>query len=101
LDYQVNIPQKIKSIQDSGVSMGGHMASLAITNVQDHQTVVVPCLSWTSAAPVYTLGALSTAIPWEVLQNELDKNDSLKNTINSCGWIEAMVYMHYFFFRSV
>lgn len=35
-----------------GVSMGGHMVSLACTNSPD-PVAVVPCLSWTTAAPVF------------------------------------------------
>lgn len=36
----------------SGVSMGGHMVSLACTN-SPWPVSVVPCLSWTTAAPVF------------------------------------------------
>lgn len=75
----------------SGVSMGGHMASLAITNVRnDQQICTIPCLSWTSGAPVYTIGALSGAIPWEILQNKLENDESLKKTIRTCGWDSQM-----------
>jgi len=74
----------------SGVSMGGYMASLAITNMKDSNVAMIPCLSWTSASPVYTLGALSTAIPWGILQEELDKNKKLREVIGSCGWFEEM-----------
>lgn len=42
----------------SGVSMGGHMASLACTNSPD-PVAVVPCLSWTTAAPVFVEVLLS------------------------------------------
>lgn len=37
----------------TGVSMGGHMASLAATFVAK-PIAVVPCLSWTTASPVFT-----------------------------------------------
>ncbi|CAD5207111.1 unnamed protein product [Bursaphelenchus okinawaensis] len=54
----------------AGVSLGGYMAGLAATN-SPVPVAVVPCLSWTSAAPVYTRGALADAINWESLANEL------------------------------
>ncbi|CAJ0949176.1 unnamed protein product, partial [Mesorhabditis belari] len=56
----------------SGVSMGGHMACLAASNAV-FPVVVAPCLSWTTAAPVFTSGALSCAVPFdEVLQKQLN-----------------------------
>ncbi|RWS23122.1 C4orf29-like protein [Leptotrombidium deliense] len=52
----------------TGISMGGHMASLAGTNW--HKPVsIVPCLSWTTASCVFTQGVLSNSISWDVLQN--------------------------------
>ena len=37
----------------TGISMGGHMASIAAT-VWNKPIAIVPCLSWTTAAPVFT-----------------------------------------------
>ena len=37
----------------TGLSMGGHNASLAATN-WPKPLVLVPCLSWSTAAPVFT-----------------------------------------------
>uniref|UniRef100_A0A9J2P7A9 AB hydrolase-1 domain-containing protein n=2 Tax=Ascaris TaxID=6251 RepID=A0A9J2P7A9_ASCLU len=72
-----------------GVSMGGHMVSLACTNSPD-PVAVVPCLSWTTAAPVFVEGALSGAIPWETLTMEFrsKKFQSAINQIPQCDWIE-------------
>ena len=39
----------------SGFSMGGHMASLTST-VYNKPLALVPCLSWTTAGPVFTRG---------------------------------------------
>ncbi|XP_041453611.1 protein ABHD18-like [Lytechinus variegatus] len=50
----------------TGISMGGHMASLTATNW--HKPIpLIPCLSWSSATPVFTEGVLSGSIPWPVL----------------------------------
>ncbi|XP_781317.4 protein ABHD18 [Strongylocentrotus purpuratus] len=50
----------------TGISMGGHMASLAATNW--HKPIpLIPCLSWSSGTPAFTKGVLSGSIPWPVL----------------------------------
>lgn len=59
----------------SGVSMGGHMASLAATN-WPKPVVLVPCLSWSSASAVFTEGVMSESIDWNLLQEQY-LNDSL------------------------
>lgn len=57
----------------SGVSMGGHMASLAATNYTK-PLVVVPCLSWTTASSAFTEGVMSEAIDWDLLQRQYFSN---------------------------
>ncbi|ELU04328.1 hypothetical protein CAPTEDRAFT_223901 [Capitella teleta] len=53
----------------TGISMGGHMASLAATNW--HKPIsLIPCLSWTTASGVFTQGVLSGAIPWKLLEDQ-------------------------------
>lgn len=52
----------------TGVSMGGFMASLAAGFWRQNPVALVPCLSWSSAAPVYTEGVLADALPWKQLQ---------------------------------
>jgi predicted alpha/beta-hydrolase family hydrolase len=41
----------------TGFSMGGYMASLTAT-VSTKPVALVPCLSWTTAGPVFTRGYL-------------------------------------------
>ncbi|KAG0717101.1 Protein ABHD18 [Chionoecetes opilio] len=53
----------------TGISMGGHMASLAATN-WPKPLPLIPCLSWTTASGVFTQGVLSGAINWEMLKNQ-------------------------------
>uniref|UniRef100_A0A914HH49 Protein ABHD18 n=1 Tax=Globodera rostochiensis TaxID=31243 RepID=A0A914HH49_GLORO len=73
----------------TGVSMGGHMASLAATNIRcatGEPIALVPCLSWTSAAPVFTQGLLARAVRWDVLSAELASNVALRRVLDECGW---------------
>ncbi|CAI9730378.1 Hypothetical predicted protein [Octopus vulgaris] len=53
----------------TGISMGGHMASLAASN-WNKPLSLIPCLSWSTASGVFTHGVLSEAIPWRVLQSQ-------------------------------
>ncbi|XP_078493728.1 protein ABHD18 [Ciona intestinalis] len=64
----------------TGISMGGHMASLAATNWPE-PLAVIPCMSWTSASVVWTEGVLSRAIPWRVLELEYAKNPVFEREI--------------------
>lgn len=53
----------------SGISMGGHMASLGATNWHKPLSLI-PCMSGSTAAGVFTHGVLSTAIPWKILKEQ-------------------------------
>lgn len=53
----------------TGISMGGHMASLA-AGAWNKPVALIPCLSWSTASGVFTKGVLSGAIDWNLLQNE-------------------------------
>ncbi|XP_063698704.1 protein ABHD18 [Culicoides brevitarsis] len=53
----------------TGLSMGGHMASLAATN-WPKPLVLVPCLSWSTASAVFTQGVMSQSINWDVLETQ-------------------------------
>lgn len=53
----------------TGLSMGGHMASLAATN-WPKPLVLVPCLSWSTASAVFTEGVMSHSINWDVLETQ-------------------------------
>uniref|UniRef100_A0A914YPY6 Uncharacterized protein n=1 Tax=Panagrolaimus superbus TaxID=310955 RepID=A0A914YPY6_9BILA len=65
--------------------------SMAASNVHD-PIALVPCLSWTTAAPVYTEGALSDAIQWKNLGKELSSKhfrDAISQ-IKDCDWLEQL-----------
>ncbi|MBN3305584.1 LAR1B protein, partial [Amia calva] len=53
----------------TGISMGGHMASLAVTN-WPKPIPLVPCLSWSTASTVFTTGVLSKAVNWRELEKQ-------------------------------
>lgn len=78
--------------------MGGYMASLAATNIRDKPISLIPLLSWTSASPVFTQGALSEAIGWRELSLELETNKELVKVLDNCGWLAMMVDMDCYFF---
>lgn len=64
----------------TGISMGGHMASLAATNW--HKPVsLVPILSWSTASSVFTEGVMSEAIPWKLLQDQYFSDNSYEDEI--------------------
>uniref|UniRef100_A0A0N4Z774 AB hydrolase-1 domain-containing protein n=1 Tax=Parastrongyloides trichosuri TaxID=131310 RepID=A0A0N4Z774_PARTI len=65
----------------SGVSMGGFTASLAASNIK-YPISLVPCLSWTCASKSYTYGAISEAIKWDTLKEELSST-KFRNQIES------------------
>uniref|UniRef100_A0A914WPW2 Protein ABHD18 n=1 Tax=Plectus sambesii TaxID=2011161 RepID=A0A914WPW2_9BILA len=71
----------------TGLSMGGHMASLAATN-WPKPVSLAPCLSWTTASCVFTQGALAGAIPWNVLQKQLH-SDEFKGAdkLSTVSWL--------------
>ncbi|CAH0562177.1 unnamed protein product [Brassicogethes aeneus] len=58
----------------TGISMGGHMASLAASN-WPKPLVLVPCLSWSTASSVFTEGVMSESIDWDMLQNQYNSDD--------------------------
>ncbi|XP_061441051.1 protein ABHD18 isoform X3 [Rhineura floridana] len=53
----------------TGISMGGHMASLAVSNWAK-PLPLVPCLSWSTASGVFTTGVLSKAVNWRELEKQ-------------------------------
>nr|CAG4651089.1 EOG090X08BF [Simocephalus serrulatus] len=57
----------------TGVSMGGHMASLAASS-WPKPVVLVPCLSWSTASGVFTRGVMSGAIDWSLLETQYFAN---------------------------
>ncbi|CAG9835214.1 unnamed protein product [Diabrotica balteata] len=65
----------------TGISMGGHMASLAASN-WPRPLVLVPCLSWSTASSVFTEGVMSESIDWEMLQTQYKSNSFLCNQLS-------------------
>ncbi|XP_035220093.1 protein ABHD18-like [Stegodyphus dumicola] len=64
----------------SGISMGGHMASLA--GCSWHKPIpIIPCLSWTTASCVFTEGVMSAGIPWPLLQNQYSSDHVYQDEI--------------------
>ncbi|XP_052794497.1 protein ABHD18-like [Mya arenaria] len=70
----------------TGVSMGGHMASLGACSW--HKPIsLIPCLAGSTAAGVFTHGVLSTAIPWKILEKQYQDVDLFREEI--MGLIES------------
>ncbi|XP_064637354.1 protein ABHD18-like [Lineus longissimus] len=64
----------------SGLSMGGHMASIAATN-WDKPLSLTPCLSWSTASNVFTQGVMSGAIPWHLLESQYVADNFYKDEV--------------------
>ncbi|XP_076446925.1 protein ABHD18-like [Babylonia areolata] len=65
----------------TGISMGGHMASLAATNWPEPVSLI-PCLSWSTASVVFTQGVMSGAIPWKTLETQFFENSVYQDEIS-------------------
>ena len=63
-----------------GISMGGHMASLGAT-VWPEPIALVPCLSWSSGSITFAKGALTGAIPWDLLTQQYSTSQAFRNEI--------------------
>ncbi|KAM5191703.1 protein ABHD18 [Mantella aurantiaca] len=72
----------------TGISMGGHMASLAVTN-WPKPIPLVPCLSWSTASAVFTTGVLSKAVNWRELEKQYFTQtvyeDEILHLLEYCG----------------
>ncbi|XP_060757141.1 protein ABHD18 isoform X2 [Neoarius graeffei] len=72
----------------TGISMGGHMASLAVTN-WPKPIPLIPCLSWTTASTVFTTGVLSRAVNWRELEKQYATHtvyeDEIIHMLEYCG----------------
>ena len=66
----------------TGVSMGGHMASLAASGWPE-KLAVVPCMSWTSASVVWIDGVMSRSLPWRLLEKQYSENEAFEKEIFS------------------
>eukprot|EP00050_Salpingoeca_kvevrii_P001679 m.176457 g.176457 ORF g.176457 m.176457 type:complete len:376 (+) comp10430_c0_seq5:2710-3837(+) len=56
----------------SGVSLGGHMASLAAC-VSPRQVALIPCLSSQRSAHVFTDGIYGEKVAWDILQEQIEE----------------------------
>ncbi|KAE8285779.1 Protein ABHD18 [Larimichthys crocea] len=72
----------------TGISMGGYMASLAVTN-WPKPIPLVPCLSWSTASSVFTTGVLSKAVNWTELEKQYAINlvyeEEIIKLLEYCG----------------
>ncbi|XP_063992662.1 protein ABHD18 isoform X2 [Diachasmimorpha longicaudata] len=64
----------------TGLSMGGHMASLAATN-WPKPIPLIPCLSWSTASPVFTKGVMAESINWSLLQSQYFSDTMYQNDL--------------------
>ncbi|XP_038132105.1 protein ABHD18 [Cyprinodon tularosa] len=64
----------------TGISMGGYMASLAVTN-WPKPIPLIPCLSWSTASSVFTTGVLSRAVNWAELEKQYAVNSVYEREI--------------------
>nr|XP_040030586.1 protein ABHD18 [Gasterosteus aculeatus aculeatus] len=64
----------------TGISMGGYMASLAVTN-WPKPIPLIPCLSWSTASSVFTTGVLSKAVNWTELEKQYAINSVYEKEI--------------------
>ncbi|XP_011298842.1 uncharacterized protein C4orf29 homolog [Fopius arisanus] len=64
----------------TGLSMGGHMASLAATN-WPKPIPLIPCLSWSTASPVFTKGVMAESINWSLLQSQYFSDAMYQNDL--------------------
>ncbi|RDD41733.1 Protein ABHD18 [Trichoplax sp. H2] len=58
-----------------GISMGGHMASLAAT-AWPESVAVVPCLSWSTASIAFTEGVMTRSCNWKLLEKQYNESRS-------------------------
>ncbi|CAF0705577.1 unnamed protein product [Brachionus calyciflorus] len=70
----------------TGLSMGGHMASLTST-VWPKPVALVPCLSWTTAATVFTRGVLSNSVDWENLEKDYNSDKRYRDLKEYLKWL--------------
>jgi hypothetical protein len=56
------------------------MASLAATN-WPKPIPLIPCLSWSTASPVFTKGVMSESINWTLLESQYFENEVYQNDL--------------------
>ncbi|XP_002162928.3 protein ABHD18 [Hydra vulgaris] len=78
----------------TGISMGGHMATVASSG-WNKPLAIVPCLSWTSAAPIYTQGVLYGGVHWKILEDQLLQNPEYQSLIRNDDEFTQLLQKHY------
>ena len=63
-----------------GISMGGHMATLA-ASAWPKPVALVPCLAWTSGSVTFCQGVMAGAIDWRLLANQLVDTGDLREEV--------------------
>lgn len=63
-----------------GISMGGHMASLA-ASAYPKPIALVPCLTATSGSVTFCQGVMAKAINWKQLTQQYDQNEKYKSEL--------------------
>lgn len=74
----------------SGISLGGHMVSLAAT-IWPERLALIPCLSYTTGSIVWTKGVLANVVRWAELEDHFKKEpwieqDILKQLERTSRW---------------
>jgi len=63
-----------------GISMGGHMASLA-ASAWHKPICLVPCLSWTSASVTFCQGVMASALNWRKLHQQFEQDTQYREKV--------------------
>ena len=69
----------------TGLSMGGHMASLAASH-WPLPVALVPCLSWSTASQCFTEGVLSNALDWAKLREIYFQPEFQRQLARDVSW---------------
>jgi len=63
-----------------GISMGGHMASLA-ASAWTKPICLNPCLAWTSGSVTFCQGVMANAINWRLLHQQYKKDEKYRSEV--------------------
>jgi len=78
----------------TGVSMGGHMATISSSGWFE-PIALVPCLSWSSAAPAFTEGVLSRVVDWDILEKQLAEDKRYEHILRNDMEFQQLLESHY------
>ncbi|XP_065839048.1 protein ABHD18-like [Oscarella lobularis] len=63
----------------TGISMGGHMASISST-FWLKPIAIVPCLSWSTASVAFSQGVFKDACTWQVLEKDMEQASKIRDS---------------------